>query len=260
MLERLDHGWRIVATGFCFLSFGLSGLLLRMLVLPVMTVAVRKPGRRHQVGKLIIHHAFRLFAGLMQAVGVLRVEFRNPERLAREGLLVVANHPSLIDVIFIIAQLRRADCVVKSSLAENPFTGGPVRAAGYLFNRSGPGLVASCIDSVKSGNNLVIFPEGTRTVPGMPPKLQRGMANIAVRGDIDLTPIVIHCRPATLTKGAKWYHVPRRQVHYVIEVQKDIEIAPFLREHADEAQAARALTRFMTDYFAQETHRAAAGN
>lgn len=32
MVERLDRAWRVCATGFCFSSFGVGGLLLRVLV------------------------------------------------------------------------------------------------------------------------------------------------------------------------------------------------------------------------------------
>jgi hypothetical protein len=42
--------------------------------------------------------------------------------------MIIANHPSLIDVVFLIGLVRQANCVVKQSLWENPFTRGPVRA------------------------------------------------------------------------------------------------------------------------------------
>jgi hypothetical protein len=94
---------------------------------------------------------------------------------------VLANHPTLIDVVFLISLLPNADCVVKR-VACNPFMRGPVRAAGYISNDDGAGLVDDCIAAVRAGGSLVIFPEGTRSVPGQPPRLQRGAANIAVRG------------------------------------------------------------------------------
>ena len=133
--------------------------------------------------------------------------------LQRNGLLILANHPTLIDVVLLVSLLPNADCVVKHAVARNPFMRGPVRAAGYVANSDGAGLVDDCIAAVHAGGNLVIFPEGTRTEPGQPLRLQRGAANIAVRGRLDITPVRITCTPLTLTKGQKWYRVPSRRFH-----------------------------------------------
>ena len=113
---------------------------------------------------------------------------------------------------------------------------------------------------MRSGKNLVIFPEGTRTPRGetLGP-LQRGAANIAVRGALDVTPVLISCRPRTLGKGEKWYLVPSRRFHIRIEVLPDIPVAPFLAGDAAEALAARRLTEHLGETFKTELARAGAG-
>lgn len=256
MVERLDRYWRVCATGLCFSTFGLGGLLMRVLAFPLLQLLVRHEGRRTLVAKSVIHHAFRLFVALMVFVGVLSYETRGLEKLRRRGLLVLANHPSLIDVVFLIAFVERADCIVKGALARNPFTRGPVRAAGFVCNDGGPGLVADCVASVKAGNNLLIFPEGTRTPLHGRPLLQRGAANVAVRGRLDITPVRIRCTPPVLTKGAKWYRVPERRAHFVIDVGDDIPIREFIGNEPREALAARHLTDYLNDYLFQEIQRA----
>ncbi|MGO4330505.1 lysophospholipid acyltransferase family protein [Cupriavidus sp. 2TAF22] len=255
MVERLDRAWRVCATGLCFSSFGVGGLLLRVAVFPLMTVLLWSSARRQRVCKNIIHHAFRLFLLLMRTVGVIRYEVRHPERLQRSGLLIVANHPSLIDVVFLIALTRQADCVVKAGLARNPFTRGPVRATGYVCNDSGAGMVDDCIASLNAGNNLVIFPEGTRTALQGPLRLQRGAANIAVRGGFALTPVVIRCEPPTLTKGEKWYRVPARRPRYIIDVREDVSVAQWVPSGLDDALAVRHLTQSLSEFFSREVRR-----
>ena len=74
---------------------------------------------------------------------------------------------------------------------------------------------------------LVIFPEGTRSVPGQPP-LQR--ANIAVRGRLDITRYGSPAPRPRLTKGQKWYRVPSRRFHVRLQIGEDIPIAPFLAD------------------------------
>jgi 1-acyl-sn-glycerol-3-phosphate acyltransferase len=258
MVERLGRVWRVCATGLCFSSFGLGGLLLRVLVFPPLALALRPAARRQRVCKDVVHYAFRLFVWLMASLGVLRYEVRHGERLQRQGLLVVANHPSLIDVVFLIALVRRADCVVKAALARNPFTRGPVLATGYVCNDSGAGMVADCVASLRAGNNLVIFPEGTRTPAHGALQLQRGAANIAIRGGFALTPVVIHCEPPTLQKGTKWYRVPVRRPRFVLDVREDIDAREWVGQSADDVQAVREVTRLLTEFFSKEIRRGGA--
>jgi 1-acyl-sn-glycerol-3-phosphate acyltransferase len=62
------------------------------------------------------------FANLMRGVGVLTYEFHGAERLGRPGQMILANHPSLIDVCFLIAFTPQVTCIVKSALWRNPVT------------------------------------------------------------------------------------------------------------------------------------------
>ncbi len=251
MRERINYLWRIVATGLSFLSFGIGGVIQRLLIFPCLSLFVRDPQWRSRIARAIIHRSFAMFVWLMRGLGVLTYDIRGAERLQRNGLLILANHPTLLDVVFLISLIPNADCVVKSALARNPFTRGPVRASGYVCNDSGSGLVDDCIASVRSGKNLVIFPEGTRTPRDGHRRLQRGAAYIALRGALDITPVAIRCSPPTLSKGQPWYRIPSRRFHVTVEVGVDLPVAPFLAG-TTEAIAARRLTDRLVAYFDTE--------
>ncbi len=231
---------------------------MRVLVFPIINLLIWERQLRITVARNLIRYAFRGFIGLMRGLGVLRYEVKGLERLERNGLLILANHPTLIDTVFLMAFVKRADCIVKSGLWNNPFTHGPVRAAGYIKNENGPELVDQCIASLHAGNNLIVFPEGTRTPPDGAIHFKRGAANIAVRGMCKVTPVVIHCTPPTLGKGDKWWKVPSRGVRFSIEVQEDIDIESFTAAAASDALAARRLTDHLQDYFAEGSKRHAA--
>ncbi|GGI54281.1 lysophospholipid acyltransferase family protein [Oxalicibacterium solurbis] len=256
MLERAWLYWRVVATGFSFLVFGIGGLMLRAIVFPLLNMVVWKRDAQISIARTTIRLAFRSFIGLMNGLGVLRYEIIGLRRLERTGLLILANHPTLIDTVFLMAFVRNADCIVKGRLWKNPFTRGPVQAAGYINNDAGEALIADCIASLLKGNNLIIFPEGTRTPPDGDIQLKRGAANIAVRGVRDVTPVVINCQPLTLGKGEKWWQVPKERACFRIEVQEDIVIDRFIDNDASEAMAARRLTNYLQSYFTEEVRRA----
>lgn len=255
----LNRWWRIIATGFSFVAFGLGGLVLGGLVAPLMLVVVRHHRRRAMLVRWAIHHLFRMFVAMMCTLGVCSVEVRNRDRLQRRGLLILSSHPSLIDVVFLMSLVRDADCIVKAALLRNPFMRGPVRAAGYVCNDSGPGMIDDCVASVRAGNNLIVFPEGTRTPAGSAlGRLQRGAANLAVRGELAITPVRITCSEQMLGKTDKWWRVPRHAGHFVIDVGADIPIASHLAEDGAQALAARRLNDELARHLGAERPHAAA--
>ncbi len=252
MAERFLFGWRIVATGFCFAVFGVGSLILCGLYFPVIRMFVRDKKERIDLARATIQSAFQCFISLMQALCVLRYEVEQRQRLDRKGLLVIANHPSLIDTVFLMALLKQANCVLKTELQSNPFTRGVVRAAGYIVNNQGAGLIADCVDTLQQGCNLIIFPEGTRSPQNGQLVFKRGAANIAVRARRDLTPVVIRCQPRTLGKGAKWWHIPVSIARFRIEVCDDIPVGPFIEGAVSEVKAVRELSAFLQAYFIEK--------
>ena len=246
-----NHVWRIFATGFCFVMFGAGGLALASIALPLLILIPGKQ-RRQNLTREIVHRSFRCHVALMRFTGAIGCVIHGEEKLQRQGLLILANHPSLIDVVMLISLTHRADCIVKAKLWRNPFTWAPVTLTGFISNASGPELVENGIASVQRGNNLVIFPEGTRTVPGRQSAFQRGAANIAVRGDLAITPVIITCTETFLTKGQPWYKVPPRKPIFELTVLDDLPPARQLTGEAEPAVQARRLTEFLEHFFYTE--------
>ena len=250
MLASLNRAWRVPATAFAFTCFGVGGVLLGLIGFPLQRLLVRHARGRVLYARALVHFAFACFIRLLWALGIISYEIRGRERLDRQGLLILANHPTLIDVVFLISLVRNADCIVRAGLANNPFTRGPVRATDYICNDGGAELVDAAIASLHAGNNLVIFPEGTRSRPGQPLQMQRGAAQIAMRAPCPVTPVTIRCNPLGLIKGRPWWHCHDRPMHFTIEVGEDIAVAPFLGASAGEpALAARDLTAYLCGYF-----------
>lgn len=252
MGKVLDRMWRTFATGLCFATFGVGGITLGAVVFPLTRLLIWRRDRRIAAARATIHWLFRLFVWMMRGFGVISYEVRGGELLRGHGRLILANHPTLIDVVLLMSLVKGSDCIVKGALGRNPFTRGPVLAAGFVFNDTAEGLVEDCVRSVRTGNNLIIFPEGTRTSRTEPMRLHRGAARVAVHGEVDITPVRITCSPPTLAKGEKWYQIPPARAHFQIEVGEPIAVAEFLEGAGNHALAARRLNRHLTDYFSKE--------
>jgi 1-acyl-sn-glycerol-3-phosphate acyltransferase len=158
--------------------------------------------------------------------------------------------------VILASVVPQADCVVKGDLAKDWFKRWPVMLAGYTPNHDGEATVAQARRSLDSGNNMIIFPEGTRTPPGQPVKFQKGAAQVAVRILQNITPVLIQSTQSNLEKGGAWYLAPEKAVKIVLKVREEIAVRPFLAARPDQpALAARDLNEHLQSYFNREvTH------
>lgn len=248
---RDAYYWRLLATGLSFFLFGVGGLCLRVLVFPLLS---RLPGdavRHRQRARQTIGWLFWRFVRFMSVSSVLTYEITGGERLGRAGQMIIANHPTLIDVVFLIGLVRHANCVVKHGIFVNPFTRSPVKEAQYIDNDGSMDMLDTAVADLQEGQTLIIFPEGTRTQPGQAPAFHRGAASIALRGAKVITPVVIKVAPVTLTKNEPWYRIPVRRVHFHLSVGTDIEPQTF-NSLGPAPLASRRLNDFLHQHFIKE--------
>ncbi len=251
MRKWLDYWWRLFATGLSFTIFGLGGFLLWIAVFPLLNAVPGSKMQKRQWAQKCVHYSFYFFIGLMHRIGIMTYEITGLEKLNRPGQLVIANHPTLIDIVFLISRIPSANCIVKEKLWHNPFTRGPIVNAGYISNGDPEKMLNDCVDCLQDGGTMVIFPEGTRTVPGRPYKFHRGAAAIALRSGAIVTPVTLSCVPSTLTKAEKWYQIPHRRFHLAMHVGDDMVLDDF-QAIDPKTLAVRRFNRYLQDYFSQQ--------
>ncbi|AEF53618.1 lysophospholipid acyltransferase family protein [Marinomonas posidonica] len=250
MFKKLEFGWRWFATAFSFFAFGIGGIALGIVAFPILRCLPISTVRRTSYAKRIIHSIFNFYIKMMRYLGVLTYEVKHIERL-KNAPLVLANHPSLIDVIFLIALIPNANCVVKGKLTRNIFTRGPIKMAGYIINDENEHVINNARNAITQQDALIVFPEGTRSIPNQPVELKRGASQIALRVPADITPVVIQSIPSTLTKQDRWYQIPSTRVHFTLEVKPVISIQPYL-SNTRLPIAARRLSSDLATFFNEE--------
>ena len=247
---NINYYWRLVATGICFVTFGLGALTMVVVIFPLIRLFAK--ANKAKYSRWIIHKGFAAFLWFMQTSGVLKFEIKGSEKLRDcRNVLVLANHPTLIDVIAIVAHMPYASCIVKRALWDNFFVGGVVRAAEYISNSDPDNLIQDCAADLRAGNPLLIFPEGTRSTPNKALKFKRGAAHMALHSNVAIMPIVIRCQPSTLTKGEKWYTIPPKKAHLLIEVFESISINTLVDTQDSSQISARQLTNTLERHFTE---------
>ena len=246
--SRLNYCWRLVATGFSFLMFCTGGIAIALMC-SLVGLIMRDRARRATLARSWLSRIFRLYLRMLRGLGLITYEIRHLDRIKPQGQLVIANHPSLLDVCFVISLIDNTDCIVKAALWRWPLTAMPVRAANYLKNFQ-EGLIERALASLKTGASLIIFPEGTRSEPGSLRPFHRGASNIAIMSGLPVTPVVITCQPATLLKSQRWYQISPSRPHYIVSVMEDIQPAGIFAPDDLQSRAARKLNAYLEHYFA----------
>jgi 1-acyl-sn-glycerol-3-phosphate acyltransferase len=254
MFTRLGQLWRVVASGFCFAVYGTLSFIASLTVLPLLVLWPGATENRERRIRLFVSWTFRALLWLIQSLGIGRVDVQGHEWLEQaEGKLVVATHPMYLDVVVLLTLMPFADCVVKSAMLRNPFYRHFTKAAGYISNANSEMLMETCVSSVQRGRTLVLFPEGTRSVPGETMRFRRGAAHVALRGECEILPVMIHCSPPALLKSSRWYHVPERPWRLTVRFYPPQDLTAFgHREGAPHGVSARHLTRGLEDFFKQQ--------
>lgn len=213
-----------------FALFGLGSLLLS----PIMFVL-----RRPELCQPIVRTIWRFLLWLFEVSGLIRVEGKDLPHPA--GTVIVANHPSLIDVIVFTVKFPKTLYVAKHALRSNLFMGAIVRATSLPDDER---LPESAQPYLAKGWNVLIFPEGTRSprAGGLHP-FRRGAAQVALRSNSPILPVGLHLSRRILAGGQAAGDMGEECVVYRLKC--DAVHHPVLAEGEKLRSAARSLTQWM---------------
>lgn len=185
------------------LYWAVFGGLLTLVGGPLHLLLPRRAGER--LGRFFLHQLFRKFVVQLRLSDLVHADLTALDKLKdiRHPFIAAPNHTSLWDVVFIIARLPSAVCVMKKEILNNIVLGGGARLAGYIANDGLTRMIRDASRSIGEGGQLLLFPEGTRTRPDArwTNPIKGGCAIIATRSQVPVYPILIRSNTRFLQKG-----------------------------------------------------------
>jgi len=128
--------------------------------------------------------------------------------------VVVANHPGLFDVLFLIRAIPHMSILVARKLVRRLPLSPIFRQCGYVVSPDlGKGSPLETIDEavkeLERGYRFLLFPEGTRSPMGELLPFKPGAFKIAQIAGVPIQPVLIVNDPPFLPHEGKWY-LPNR--------------------------------------------------
>jgi 1-acyl-sn-glycerol-3-phosphate acyltransferase len=148
----------------------------------------------------------RTWLAMYRMICGVTYEVRGMDNIPSGGCLLAVKHQSVWDTCALFAIFDRAVYVLKSELMFIPFFGWALARLGCIPVKRGTGksalenMVRGTRIALTQGKQVVIFPEGTRTMIGQAANYKTGISHL-------YTALEVACIPVALNSGALW---PRR--------------------------------------------------
>lgn len=246
--NKFLYAYRVFAKWISFFVFGFCSAFGAILILPLMRLVLLSKARFQKYGRRFVSSFFRFFISFMHFLGIVNFEPDNRDNYRYlSSKIIVANHPSLLDVVMIISLVPNADCIVNTYLRHNILS-GVVRQFYIINSKNLNSTLNACTESLKKGNCLVIFPEGTRTPRTGKAILKKGAARIALASGCNIVPVHIGGTDKFgLGKKDPWTGFNPCE-RYVYRISMGKEIKPEHYKDLPESAAAKYLTDEMSQF------------
>jgi len=251
ILQRVFRPVRVGLAGAAFLGAWVGALALAAIVFPLARLRHRRAAAMERAAacQRWMQRAFVLLFDYMRLCGLLHFNPRGLDNSTPgQRFVMVANHPTLVDVAALSAVFGRFVCVAKPLLFRVPILGQILRACVYLEGGEREGLaggatVSQALERIAQSMPLLVFPEGTRSPAGGLRPFRRGPFEIACRANVPVVPILIRCDPPALGKGTPWYDIPPRTAVFTVTRLPAMDPAAFGGDATSLAEACEATFR-----------------
>jgi 1-acyl-sn-glycerol-3-phosphate acyltransferase len=221
---------RVALTGVAFAGFFCGGALLGWIVLRLVHCWPGATAERQKRCQRLVRATWIWFHDYLRWVGLVDFDRARQKIDVHGPSIIIANHPTLIDITALTVAVGPACIVAKRSLFRSALVGPLLRACGHIAVGS-PGdgselAVDQAEARLRAGHVVILFPEGTRSPVGGLGRFRLGAFELARRTGAPIVPVRISAEPPALWKGLPWYSIPRQTVSFRLEQLPPLFVPP----------------------------------
>ncbi len=226
--------------------FAVGTICISIVLFPILKLIFPQPKRFKKAGHHAISIIFRGYVLFLRIIGCSRLSVIDKKKFRElRSCIMVANHPSLMDVVMLISLIPNADCMVNGLLSEKKNIMHIIVRQLYIpTNCEYEELLEKCKESLQDGNCLLIFPEGTRSLASGQNRYKKGAARIARASGCPIVPVYIGGNDKRgLRKNDPVYRYNTHEMFHYILKMKDERIYPEDYKDLPEPAAAKGMTQ-----------------
>jgi 1-acyl-sn-glycerol-3-phosphate acyltransferase len=194
-----------------------------------------------RAGRWVLQLLLKWFFFGLNLSGLLKVDAKALDVLrSRKSLIIVANHPCLMDALFISSRLPNVASVMKSAVLKNPMFYGGATLAGFIRSDSPRQFVKKSQQALQAGTQLLFFPEGTRSKTSSVNEFKSGFAMLAKLADVGVQTVFIEANTPFLSKGWPLLKRPSFPLQYRLTLGKRFEPDDLI----DQKQFSQAIEKY----------------
>ncbi len=203
----------------CLFWLGIQCLIWTPVALVAYPLLSIHKGRA--LGRFVISRGFRLYLATLAMSGRCTFDLKALDVLKTDSALILApNHPCLLDAVMIISRLPNVACVMKSVLMKNIFLGAGARLARYIPSDPVRNMIQHAIKDFENGSQLLLFPEGTRTITDPVNTFKGSIGIISNHAQVPVQTILVEADTRFLSKGWSLFRKPALPIHYKVSLGK----------------------------------------
>lgn len=219
MFKRFYRGFLVT---FSFVMFGFGALLIGFILIPFGKIFIKD---ERKIFSKLIHNIWHWFVKYLMWLGIFKLNLQNIEQMG--GKIIVATHPTFIDILILIGIYENSLCLAKKELLNNVFLKNIIKNVYIPNNIELDEFKNLCTKALQDGYNIIIFPAGTRTENNENLKIHKGSAAIQIASGADIVPVKIDCDYPFLQKGKPIYDAGDRLITYEIRQLEPIKLCDF---------------------------------
>lgn len=233
ILKKIYRSFIVI---FLFGFFGCGALILNFIIFPYISLFEKKENKR-KVYCNIVHKSWKFFCDMIEKFGIIKINFENIEELKKlKSKIIVANHPSFIDIVILVGYLPNTICVAKKELRKNFFMGNIVKSLFLINDEDKDNLIKETTKLLNENFNIIVFPTGTRTETNKESKLYKGAATIALHTQTEIIPVFINCDSKFLAKNQCFCDAGENTVNYYFHINPTIKTIDYIKENLTNIQ------------------------
>lgn len=220
--------------------FAIGGMIIGMIIIPLVGF-FHSGVKKRKVCSDVVRNVWIFFVKLLEKFGTIKLDVEGDFSNISQKV-VVASHPCLLDIVFLISLIPNCVCLAKKAVLKNPCMHHIVKNIYIINDVELEEFLMETDKAIKDGFNIVIFPTGTRFLPNENVKIHKGAAQIAINSNVDIVPITLELDFPLLKKNHFPLSAGNKMITCKVKRLPDIKISDYKNDDIDNIKLRKILS------------------